>query len=147
MFLVFKIFLFQLSLLIYSSKLSIYLTCLKLFLRFFLNKDVECLDENISQNNQTQNILNYENKDSNRDELVLNFKINFSEITLENDEFPSSFNCSFSAFDQEFHFYFKYRSFAFSENTPVYMWNGLILEKRIDGKVFFLIPYFLFILK
>jgi hypothetical protein len=71
MLLVFKVFLFQLSLLIYSSKLSINLTCLKLFLRFFLNKDVECLDENISQNNQTQNILNYENIDSNRDELVI----------------------------------------------------------------------------
>ena len=89
------------------------------------------------QTEYQDNILNYENIDSNRDELVLNFKINFSETTLENDEFPSSFNCSFSAFDQEFHFYFKYRSFAFSENTPVYMWNGLILEKRIDGKVFF----------
>ena len=104
MLLVFKMFLFQLLFLIHSSKLSIYLTYLKLFLRFFFNKDVECLDENISQNNQTQIILNYENKDSNRDELILNFKINFSEITLENDEFPSSFNCSFSAFDQEFHF-------------------------------------------
>ena len=113
----------------------LYLIC---NLIYFKNKDVECLIENVEKNNEPLSALNYEN--SSRNEAVLNFKINFSESKFDNDEFPSSFNCSFKAFDKDFHFYFKYRSYAFSENTPVYMWNGLILDKRIDGKVFPLIP-------
>jgi hypothetical protein len=79
-------------------------------------------------------LLNYDQIDS-TNELVSNFKINFSDHSFDNDDFPTYFNCSFYAFETDYSFVFKYRSYTFSENTPIYMWNGLIIEKRIDGKV------------
>lgn len=68
-------------------------------------------------------------------ELVTNFNINFSREIHNDDHIPTYFNCSFNAFNNHFSFMFKYRSYAFSENTPVYMWNGKLFEKRISGKV------------
>jgi hypothetical protein len=67
--------------------------------------------------------------------LSAELKFDFSGADFDAENFPSHFSCSFAAFGESFSLYFRYRSFAFSENTPVYTWNGSFAEKRIVGKV------------
>ncbi len=69
-------------------------------------------------------------------EFKVNLKLNFSELPSDGvDQYPMMFGCSFDAFQKTFDFVFKYRSYAFTENTPLYMWNGSFTEKRLTGKV------------
>lgn len=74
--------------------------------------------------------LNYDNNEK----IVDDFKIKYNYRNL-NDKYPSSFYCSFKLFDKFYQFEFKQKSYVFSENTPVWLWDGQFIEKRSSGRV------------